>query len=86
MYIEEGCTWTVTGDSTLTSLYCAGTIVDSDGKTVTIKDDNGNTLAQGTGSYTITIASYSTNVDLSGASSATTWSDYQVERPSQFDE
>lgn len=86
MYIEEGCTWTVTGDSTLTSLYCAGTIVDSDGETVTIKDSNGNTLAQGTGSYTITVDSYSTNVDLSGASSAATWSDYQVEKPSQFDE
>lgn len=84
IYIGEGCTWTVTGDSTLSSLHCAGNIVDSDGKTVTIKDNDGKTLAEGTGNYTITVDSYSTSVDLSGASNITTWSDYKVEKPSQL--
>lgn len=76
--IEKGSTWTVTGDSTLTSLYCAGTITDASGKTVTIV---GTVYVQGTSSYTITVDSYSTSVDTSDAESTTSFSDYAVTQP-----
>lgn len=78
VYIEKGSTWTVTGDSTLTSLYCAGTITDASGKTVTIV---GTVYVQGTSSYTITVDSYSTSVDTSDAESTTSFSDYAVTQP-----
>ena len=78
IYIEKGSTWTVTGDSTLTSLYCAGTITDASGKTVTIVGTDGTVYVQGTSSYTITVDSYSTSVDTSDAESTTNFSDYAV--------
>ncbi|MBR1743653.1 MAG: hypothetical protein IJ733_17650, partial [Lachnospiraceae bacterium] len=84
LYIEKGSTWVVTGDSTVTNLYCAGTIKDADGKTVTIQDTNGKVLVKGTGKYTITVTSYSKTADVSGASKTTSWSDYKVEKPSQL--
>lgn len=84
MYIGEGCTWTVTGDSTLTSLSNSGTIVDEDGNTVTVKGSDGTVYVEGTSSYTITVASYSDSADLSGASALTQWSDYEVEKPEQL--
>lgn len=65
-YIEKGSTWTVTGDSTLTNLYNAGTIVDNNGKTVTIKGTDGTVYVKGNSKYTITVSSYSTKVDMSG--------------------
>ena len=46
------------GDSTLSSLTNHGLIEDADGKTVTIKDTNGNVLVDGTSNYTITVDSY----------------------------
>lgn len=84
VYISSDSTWTVTGDSTITNLYNAGTIKDSDGKTVTIKGTDGTVYVNGSSSYTITVGSYSTSVDLSGASSVDSWSSYEVERPSQL--
>ena len=81
VYIEKGSTWTVTGDSTLTSLYCAGTITDASGKTVTIVGTDGTVYVQGTSSYTITVDSYSTSVDTSDAESTTSFSDYAVTQP-----
>jgi hypothetical protein len=80
LYIAKGCTWTVTGDSTLSTLQCAGKIVDSDGKTVTIQDGNGKTYVKGDSEYTVTVSSYEKTADLSGASKATSWSDYEVEK------
>lgn len=68
----------MTGGSTLTSLYCAGTITDASGKTVTIV---GTVYVQGTSSYTITVDSYSTSVDTSDAESTTSFSDYAVTQP-----
>lgn len=79
LYIGEDCTWTVTGDSTLTSLSNSGTIVDADGNTVTVKGTDGTVYVEGESSYTVTVDSYSDNADLSGASSTTQWSDYEVE-------
>lgn len=81
VYIEKGSTWTVTGDSTLTSLYFAGTITDASGKTVTIVGTDGTVYVQGTSSYTITVDSYSTSVDTSNAESTTSFSDYAVTQP-----
>lgn len=81
VYIEKGSTWTVTGDSALTNLYCAGTITDASGKTVTIVGTDGTVYVQGTSSYTITVDSYSTSVDTSDAESTTNFSDYAVTQP-----
>lgn len=76
-YIAKGCTWTVTGDSTLTNLYNAGTIVDNDGKTVTIKGTDGTVYVKGDSEYTITVSSYSTKADMSGMTDASAWKDYE---------
>ena len=84
MYIEKGSTWTVTGDSTLTSLQNAGTIVDESGKTVTIKGTDGNVYVEGDSEYTVTVGSYKTSADVSGASKTSSWSDYKVDRPSNL--
>lgn len=56
--IDKTSTWIVIGDSTLSSLTNHGLIEDADGKTVTIKDANGNVLVEGTSNYTITVDSY----------------------------
>lgn len=56
--IDKTSTWIVTGDSTLTTLTNHGLIEDADGKTVTIKDTNGNVLVKGASNYTITVESY----------------------------
>lgn len=84
LYISEDSTWTVTGDSTLTNLYSAGTIEDENGNTVTIQGTDGTTYVNGNSEYTITVSSYSTEVDLSGASSMESWSEYEVEKPSEL--
>jgi hypothetical protein len=81
LYIDSGSKWVVTADSTLTNLYNAGTIVDSNGNTVTIKGTDGTVYVQGTSSVTVTVSSYSTTADLSGASSVDSWSDYEVAMP-----
>ena len=84
LYIGEGCTWTVTGDSALTSLSNSGAIVDTDGNTVTVKGTDGTVYVEGESSYTVTVDSYSDSADLSGASSVTQWSDYEVEKPEEL--
>ena len=81
LYIDEGCTWTVTGDSTLTSLSSSGTITDEDGNAVTVKGTDGTVYVEGESSYTVTVVSYSDTADLSGAASTTQWSDYETEKP-----
>ena len=84
MYIEQGSTWTVTGDSTLTSLQNAGTIEDESGKTVTIKGTDGTVYVEGDSEYTVTVGSYKNSADVSGASKTSSWSDYKVTRPSSL--
>ena len=78
IYIGEGCTWTVTGDSTLTSLSNSGTIVDDKGNTVTVKGTDGTVYVEGESDY------YSDKADLSGASSTSQWSDYEVEKSEEL--
>ena len=84
LYISKDSTWTVTADSTLTALYNEGTIVDEDGNTVSIVGTDGTVYVEGTSDITVTVDSYSTSADMSGASSTTAWSDYEVEKPSQL--
>ena len=84
LYIGEGCIWTVTGDSTLTGLSNSGTIVDEKGNAVTVKGTDGTVYVEGESDYTITVNSYSDKADLSGASSTTQWSDYEVEKPEEL--
>ena len=84
LYIEKGSTWVVTGNSTLSSLQCAGTITDAKGNTVTIKGSDGTVYVKGTSSYTITVDSYQDSADISGSSGLSSWSDYEVSRPADL--
>jgi hypothetical protein len=81
LYIGEGSTWTVTGDSTLSALYTKGTIVDEDGNTVSVVGTDGTEYVKGDSKYTITVSEYSEDVDLSGASTISSWDDSEVDRP-----
>lgn len=81
LYIDASSTWVVTGDSTLTSLYCAGTIVDAEGNTVTVTGTDGTVYVQGDSRYTVTVASYDSNVDISAASAVESFADFAVAKP-----
>lgn len=81
LYIDKDSTWIVTGDSTVSSLSCEGTIQDADGNTVTVKGTDGTIYIEGTSAYTITADSYSDTADMSGAPAESSWSDYEVTRP-----
>ncbi|MEE1275339.1 MAG: hypothetical protein UHI81_12685, partial [Olegusella sp.] len=72
--VEDGSTWVVTADSTVSALNVAdgGKVVDADGKTVTIVAD-GETVVEGDSDLTVTVTgAYSTTVDTSKASTAKT--------------
>lgn len=84
-YIGEGCTWTVTGDSTLSRLSCQGSIVDDEGGAVTVQGKDGTVYIQGAGKYTVTVDVYETLVNMSGASEVTTWGEHQVEIPQELE-
>ena len=84
VYVSANSTWTVTGDSTVSSLENEGTIVDSEGKTVTIQGTDGTVYVEGDSDYTITTGSYSDTADLSGATAIDDQSNYQVEKPSDL--
>lgn len=86
VYIDSTSTWTVTGDSTVTSLFNEGKIADEEGNTVSVIGTDGTVYVKGDSDYTITVASYSDSADMSGASSVSVYSDYAVEKPSQFEE
>lgn len=61
-----------------------GTIVDDQGKTVTIQGTDGTVYVEGDSQYTITTGSYSDSADLSGATTLHDWSGYQTEKPSEL--
>ena len=79
--IDKDSTWTVTGDSIITSLSNAGTITDADGKTVSIVGTDGTTYVEGDSDYTITVGSYQDSADTSASTTVDDWSNYEVERP-----
>ena len=81
LYISKDSKWVVTGDSTLTSLYNEGTIVDENGKTVSIIGSDGTVYVQGDSSYTVTVQSYETTADFSNASTSDSFENYSVENP-----
>ena len=84
VYISDDSTWTVTGDSEITNLYNEGTIVDADGKTVSIVGTDGTVYAEGTSSYTITVEKYSDSADFSGAAEADSWTNHAVAKPEEI--
>lgn len=55
-------------------------IVDENGQSVTAKGTDGTVYVQGTSDVTVTVGSYSTNVDTSGAAVADSWDDYAVDK------
>ena len=79
--IDKESTWTVTGDSTITSMSNAGTITDADGTTVSIVGTDGTTYVEGDSDYTITVGSYQDSADTSSATSVDDWSNYETEKP-----
>ncbi len=81
VYIDSTSTWIVTNYSTVTNLYCEGTIFDEDGNSVSIIGTDGTVYVNGDSTYTITVDSYSTTVDTSGASELVSFEDYSVENP-----
>ena len=81
VYVSDGSTWTVTGDSTVSKLSNAGTIVDDSGKTVTVKGTDGTVYVEGDSDYTITVDKYEDTADTSGSDTVASWSDYEVEKP-----
>ena len=84
LYIDETSGWIVTGDSALTNLFCAGYVTDADGSRVSIVGTDGTVYVEGDSPYTVTVESYSTEADLSGASSADSWESYEAERPAEL--
>jgi hypothetical protein len=79
--IEAGSKWVVTGNSTISALNNAGTIVDASGNTVTITDSTG-TKVTGTSSYTVTVTgTYSTTASMSSAVTTPSWTSYEVTKP-----
>ena len=81
VYVSDDSTWTVTGDSTVSKLSNAGTIVDDSGKTVTVKGSDGTVYVEGDSDYTITVDKYEDTADTSGSDTVASWSDYEVEKP-----
>lgn len=73
--IDKDSTWTVTGDSIITSLSNAGTITDADVGT------DGTTYVEGDSDYTITVGSYQDSADTSASTTVDDWSNYEIERP-----
>lgn len=78
LVIDENSQWVVTADSVLTNLYCAGSIVDAEGRTVTIAGTDGTVYAQGESDITVTVSSYADGADTSGAGVIRDWSEYDV--------
>ncbi len=81
LFIDSKSRWTVTGNSTLTKLSCSGTIIDTNGKTVSIVDTSGKSYVTGDSKYTITVQSYDMTGSVSSASSTSSWDDYKVSKP-----
>lgn len=76
LVIDATSTWVVTGDSTLTTLNCAGAITDAQGNGVTIVGADGTVYAEGASEYTITVTNYSTEADTSGMGTISSWEEH----------
>ena len=78
VYISNDSTWTVNGDSTVSSLSSEGKIVDADGRAVSIVGADGTVYVQGDSQYTVTVSSYFTTCDLTNAGTVSNWSEHEV--------
>jgi len=74
--IDESSVWVVRGDSVVTTLECAGQIIDEAGRSVSIVGTDGTVYVQGDSDYTVTVTSYTTETDLSGAGTIDSWEDH----------
>ena len=81
LYIDESSSWIVTGDSRLTKLFSAGSILDGEGNSVTVMGVDGTIYVQGNSSYTVTVDSYDSIPDLSKACPLDSWTDFAVAKP-----
>lgn len=84
LYISGDSVWNVTGDSVVTNLYNEGTIIDENGKTVSIVGTDGTLYVQGDSLYTITVNTYEDTADISGAAEMADWTDYEVVKPEEI--
>ncbi len=84
LYIDKDSVWTVTGNSTVTSLASEGTIVDEDGKTVSIVGVDGTVYVEGDSEYTVTVESYSDTVDVTGATAVDEWENHEAAKPEEM--
>lgn len=85
LYIDESSSRVVTGNSTLTALYCAGSLLDKNGKTVSVVSPDGSVLKEGDSEYTVTAKEYADTADMSKMGTYTEWSEYETEKPSFFE-
>ena len=81
LYISEDSSWVVTKDSEITNLYQEGSIVDEDGKSVTIVGTDGKVYVDGESQITVTVTNYSDTADISAADTIADYTEYQVEKP-----
>lgn len=82
IYIDSSSRWVVNGDSTVTNLYQAGTIVDADGKTVSIVGAEGTSYVQGDSTYQVIVnGAYDTTANFDNALTAESWDTYAIARP-----
>ena len=65
--IDSASSWIVTGNSKITYLECAGTITDAAGNAVTIAGTDGTVYVQGSSEYTVTVSSFTTDVNFEQA-------------------
>lgn len=79
LYISDDSTWVVNGDSRLSGLYCAGKILDADGRSVAVISADGLVLRVGDSDYTVTVDAYSDACDLSGMGVLSSWTDHEVQ-------
>ncbi len=79
--IDAESEWIVTGDSEVTGLFVGGQISDASGRTVTVMGTDGTVYAEGDSDYTITVETYSTDADLSGAASGDSWEEHAADLP-----
>lgn len=81
LYINEDASWVVTKDSEITSLFHEGSIIDEDGKSVTIVGTDGKVYVDGESQITVTVTNYSDTTDMSATTSITSYTEYQVDKP-----
>ena len=78
--VSSDSKWIVTGDSKVSTLSTDGVdITDDTGLLVTIQGSDGTVYVEGDSAYTITVDSYNTTADLSGASTTDTWEAHEVD-------